>query len=329
MNSAILFMIFNRPNETARVMEAIRAAKPSRLYVAADGPRDRLGESDLCIQARRFATNIDWPCELITLFRERNLGCRSSVSAAINWFFDKEEEGIILEDDCLPSPSFFRFCVELLERYRSDERIMCISGSNFQGERRVGQYSYYFSRYMHCWGWASWRRAWELYDVEINSWQECRELGLLRALGECDDGFVEYWTKIMDHVYEDRIDTWDYQWTLTCWMNNGLTCLPSVNLVRNIGFGLEATHTRDATSSFAGLAAQTLGFPLRHPRIIVRDVDADSHTHSLMCKNAMQSTRMMRLARLVSKIRRKSPKVKLFENLIRRDTAARRPSECS
>jgi hypothetical protein len=307
-NVAILLIVFNRPTETARVMEAIRAAKPSRLYVAADGARDRLGEGELCSQTRQIATNVDWPCELITLFRQQNLGCRLGVSGALNWFFSQEEEGIILEDDCLPSPSFFRFCTELLERYRNDKRIMCISGSNFQAERRLNQYSYYFSRYMHCWGWASWRRAWELYDVEMSSWRGCRKSSLLRALGDLDDGFVEYWTSIFDRVCDGRIDTWDYQWTLTCWMNNGLTCLPGVNLVRNIGFGPGATHTHDATSCFAHLAAHTLEFPLFHPRIIARDVDADSYTHVLMCSKPMESTRMSRLAgvgaRLVSIIRK-------------------------
>jgi Glycosyl transferase family 2 len=282
MSVPVLFLIFNRPNVTAEVFEAIRLAKPARLYIAADGPRDRPGEAELCNKARQIATNIDWDCELKTLFRERNLGCGASVSGALNWFFGDEEEGIILEDDCVPSPAFFPYCAELLAKFRDDERIMCISGANFQGGRRRTAYSYYFSRYMHCWGWACWRRAWQLYDAKMELWQECRSSNLLRAWGQSDDGFVEYWTSVFDRVAEGRIDTWDYQMTLTCWMNSGLTCLPKVNLVRNIGFGAEATHTHDVNAHFADLPAQTMEFPLVHPRIIARDVDADSYTHSIM-----------------------------------------------
>src|SRR5262249_20722231 len=157
----VLFLIFNRPNTTARVMEAIRTAGPGRLYVAADGPRDgNADEAKRCAEVRRIATQVDWPCEVQTLFRERNLGCRQAVSSAITWFFEQEQEGIILEDDCLPSPSFFPYCAELLARFRNDERIMCITGCNFQQDMKGYPYSYYFSKYHHVWGWATWRRAW-------------------------------------------------------------------------------------------------------------------------------------------------------------------------
>jgi len=310
MSPPVLFLIFNRPNTTAQVMEAIRIAKPPRLYIAADGPRQRPGEVELCARARQIATNVDWPCELKTLFRDENLGCRLSVSGALDWFFGEEDQGIVLEDDCLPSSTFFPYCGELLERYRSDNRIMCISGNNFQRDRQVTQYSYYFSRYMHCWGWASWRRAWELYDAEMHSWLECRRSGLLRAWGQSDDGFVEYWTAIFDSVAQGKVDTWDYQWTLTCWLNNGLTCIPNVNLVSNIGFGVQSTHTPDANSALANLPTREMEFPIVHPRIIARCVHADSHTHfSMFCP---PSSRLARLARkgagLLSRVRKKPPK---------------------
>jgi len=265
-------------------MEAIRIARPPRLYVAADGPRPQTGDVELCARARQIATNVNWPCELKTLFRDENLGCRLSVSGALDWFFEEEEQGIVLEDDCVPSSTFFPYCRELLERYRNDTRIMCISGNNFQRDHQASQYSYYFSRYMHCWGWASWRRAWKLYDADMHLWPEYRSLNLLRGWGQSEDGFVEYWTNIFDQVAAGAIDTWDYQWTLTCWMNNGLTCLPKVNLVRNIGFGVGATHTHDANSPFARVRAREIEFPLVHPKIISRHVDADSYTHvSVFC----------------------------------------------
>ena len=152
LQAPALFLVFNRPDTTARVFEALRAARPARLYVAADGPRpNREGEAARCDDVRRIATQVDWPCKVTTLFRDRNLGCRIGVSTAIDWFFEHEEEGIVLEDDCLPSTSFFPYCAELLARYRHDERVMCVSGDNFQLGREVTQYSYYFSRNIHCW----------------------------------------------------------------------------------------------------------------------------------------------------------------------------------
>jgi hypothetical protein len=259
-------------------MEAIRIARPPRLYVAADGPRQTPGEAEHCATARKIATQIDWPCELKTLFREQNLGCRLSVSGALDWFFREEEEGIILEDDCVPSQSFFPYCAELLGKYRHDERIMCISGVNFQDGRR-SPYSYYFSRYMHCWGWASWRRAWKLYDRDMHLWPEYRDSGLLRGWSGGDADFAEFWTRHLDRTAQGLIDTWDHQWLLTCWINNGLTCLPSSNLVTNVGFGGSATHTVDALSPFANVPAGALEFPLSHPRFVSRNVEADTYMH--------------------------------------------------
>lgn len=274
----VLFLVFKRPDTTAQVMEAIRQARPPRLYVAADGPRkDRPGETEPCAEARRIATAVDWPCEVKTLFRNRNLGCGISVSEAITWFFENEEEGIILEDDCVPSNSFFRYCAELLDKYREDERVMCISGNNFQG-RQVTPYSYYFSRYMHSWGWASWRRAWKLYDFRMSLWPEFRNSGGLRAWSGGDAAFERYWEMIFNDMAEGKIDTWDYQWLFACWSHGGLTCLPEKNLVRNIGFGKDATHTKDKNASGANLPYEELDFPLRHPPVFVRSVEADQYT---------------------------------------------------
>ena len=156
LETPVLFLVFNRPDTTAQVFEAIRQAKPPRLYVASDGAReDKEGELEKVKQVREIVSQVDWNCEVKTLFRDKNLGCKIAVSSAIDWFFEQEEMGIILEDDCLPHPTFFRFCQELLERYRDDERIGMISGNNFQFGRKCTDYSYYFSMYSHIWGWAS------------------------------------------------------------------------------------------------------------------------------------------------------------------------------
>ena len=176
LNTPILFLIFNRPEITARVFQEIRKAKPKQIYIAADGPRiDHPDDTALCNKTRQICDSIDWDCEVKTLFREENLGCQLAVSNAIDWFFKHESEGIILEDDCLPSQSFFHFCAELLDFYRDDEEIMCISGNNFQQGRGDDEESYYFSRYPHCWGWATWRRAWNKYDHDMSRWKEFRE----------------------------------------------------------------------------------------------------------------------------------------------------------
>lgn len=171
MHSAVLFLVFNRPDTTRQVLDSIRQARPPRLYVAADGAReDRPGERERCERVRGIATDVDWPCEVHTLFRARNLGCKTAVSGGISWFFEQEEEGIILEDDVLPDQSFFVFCEELLERYRHEAKVTMISGDYFHGNNHQPTASYFFSRYTHIWGWASWRRAWQHYDREMAQW---------------------------------------------------------------------------------------------------------------------------------------------------------------
>lgn len=277
--SAVLFLIFNRPRLTARVFEAIRVAKPPRFYVAADGPRaEREGEGTLCEEARRIATQVDWPCEVKTLFREKNLGCKEAVSSAIAWFFEHEPEGIVLEDDCLPDPSFFPYCNELLERYRDDLHVMCISGDNFISSAWKPAESYYFSKYVHIWGWASWRRAWRLYDVDMRDWQAGDKRGLLDRWLPNSRHAQAHWREIFDRVWSGQIDTWDYQWNYACWKHDGLSCMPSVNLISNIGFGEGASHTVSPESKFANLSVASISSPLRHPEAVEANVEADRWT---------------------------------------------------
>jgi len=278
LKTAVLLLIFNRPIITRKIFESIRIAKPFKLYIAADGPRvDQNGESKLCEESRNITNHIDWDCEVKTLFRDTNLGCRTAVSSAIDWFFENEEEGIILEDDCLPSQSFFWYCQELLNYHRTDQRIMAISGSNFQACKKVTDYSYYFSRYNHCWGWASWRRAWKYYDHDMTHWHDFDKVQGLQALSDGNKYFEKYWTRIFNSVSENRINSWAYRWTFSCWSQGGLTCLPEVNLVQNIGFSKSATHTKNMRKNQA-MYCEEIAFPLRHPQIIVRNAVADQFT---------------------------------------------------
>jgi FkbM family methyltransferase len=270
-----LFLLFNRPDLTRRVFERIREARPAQLFVAADGPRpDRPGEAALCAASRREVARVDWPCAVQTLFRENNLGCRSAVGSAITWFFGQVAAGIILEDDCLPEPSFFPYCAELLLRYRDDEQVMSISGDCFQPDGFEPGASYYFSLYQHIWGWATWRRAWQHYQPRLeqnpclldDAWL-CRHLASQPA--------AAYWNKIIARYHRDQIDSWAYPWTFSCWARQGLNVVPARNLVTNIGFDSRATHTTSQLAPEANQPVHRMLFPLQHPTHVHRNSAAD------------------------------------------------------
>ncbi|MFA6476209.1 MAG: hypothetical protein WCV68_02205 [Candidatus Paceibacterota bacterium] len=244
LDTPILFIIFNRPDPTRRVFNEIRKIKPQSLYIAADGPRiGQAGEAELCEETRRIVSNVDWPCDVHTNFSKTNLGCKVGVSSALNWFFNKVEAGIILEDDCLPNQSFFLFCQELLERYRDTNKIKMISGNNFQGGIKRGEASYYFSHFPHIWGWATWSRAWKDYDVSMRSYPQFKSEGKIRNTFT-DQRMQKYYLSLFDRLYRNEIDTWDGQWVYSIYEQNGLSIIPNVNLVSNIGFGPNATHTK-------------------------------------------------------------------------------------
>lgn len=304
LTTPVAFLIFNRPDTTARVFAEIARARPPKLLVVADGPRpDQPGEAEKCAAARAIVEQgISWPCEVLTNYSEINLGCKQRVSSGLDWVFNTVEEAIILEDDCLPHPTFFHFCGELLEKYRDDKRIMAVSGDNFQyGQKRTDD-SYYFSRYNHIWGWASWRRAWQCYDIEMKLWSQVRDGGWLNDL-LLDSTAVRYWAQIFQAAYEGRVQTWDYQWLFTCWMQNGLTALPNTNLVSNIGFGLEATHT-SGRSPFACIPVEPMSFPLKHPPFIIRDARADQFTQKVHYGTSLVSYIFRRTKRIASKLAR-------------------------
>lgn len=269
LNTPVLFLIFNRPDVTKKVFEAIRQAKPPRLYVAADGPRkDKEGEAEVVQKVRKLVMdNIDWNCEVKTLFREKNLGCKYAVSGAIDWFFENEEMGIILEDDCLPSQSFFWFCEELLDRYKDDLRIWHIGGHK-PPYLTSDQYSYNFSRFTHIWGWASWANRWKHYDVTLFKFKKNKKL-LSKYEFFSEEFENKSRIKILDKVLNGRIDTWDYQWNFTVRINNGLSIRPSVNLIGNVGFGEDATHTSTKNEEIESNVAKQISFPLNHPDFVM------------------------------------------------------------
>ncbi|SDA59994.1 hypothetical protein SAMN03159475_2267 [Pseudomonas sp. NFPP33] len=277
MNTAVLFLIFNRPDTTERVFDSIRASRPPRLYIASDGPRkERLGEDQKVYDARKISEKVDWPCEVFTLFRDENLGCKVAISTAISWFFENEERGIILEDDCLPHPDFFRFCETLLDVYAEDERIWAITGNNFQDGQRHGDAAYYFSRYFHCWGWATWRRAWVQYDMNISFWPEWSKSSEWKSRVP-DDVERNYWGRIFNKVYEGSVNSWAYPYTACVWRFSGLVATPNVNLVSNIGFSSDATHTIAVDSSLADMAVQPIGV-LVHPVSVERNISSEKYT---------------------------------------------------
>lgn len=278
LKTPVAFFIFNRPHLTERVFLEIAKARPSKLLVVADGHRlDCAGEAEKVKAARAVIESVNWPCEVLTNFSEINLGCKIRVSSGLDWVFNEVEEAIILEDDCLPDESFFRFCQEMLERYRDDKRIGMVSGDNFQARTRSEKNSYYFSKYVHIWGWATWRNRWQdCYDASLSLWPLMKDEGyvadLVRDLDE-----IEYWTQIFDDVYKGKIDTWDYQWGFANWVQGRLCILPTSNLIANIGFGKDATHTVE-NHEFSNMTVSSLTFPLVHPVGVFANRRADIYT---------------------------------------------------
>jgi hypothetical protein len=239
----ILFLIFNRPRLTAEVFSVLRKIRPKRLFVAADGPRAGIeSEAELCRRTRAIATTLDWECQLTTLFRDRNLGCGPAVSGAITWFFEQVEEGIVLEDDCLPSLSFFEFCKYALEKFRDDPRIGSISGNYFLPSGLLFEQPYYFSKYFQIWGWATWRRAWQKYRFDLSFEGEEKWFGILRDIHPAPLE-AEYWLEVLRGLKKGTVNTWDYQMMFLSWRERFLHVAPTKNLVTNIGYGPDATHT--------------------------------------------------------------------------------------
>ncbi|PBQ33850.1 nucleotide-diphospho-sugar transferase [Sphingobacteriaceae bacterium] len=276
-STPILFIIFNRPDHTEKVIENFRRVKPARVYVAADGPREgNAKDKELCERTRSLIDTIDWPCEVKKLYRTANLGCGKAVSQAISWFFDNEEMGIVLEDDILPDLSFYSYCADLLDRYKNDEQIMHINGCNFQQGVVRGEGSYYFSAFPHVWGWAGWRRAWKKYEFNLSDINYFYNLDKLNYYFNNKKAKAS-WYEIFFKMNQKMIDTWDYQWNYAIWKNQGKVITPNVNLISNIGFGANATHTFDSDNKFSNLATSFLKITT-HPKERRIDSEADKFT---------------------------------------------------
>lgn len=266
LKTPVAFIIFNRPDTTEKVFDAIRQAKPPKLLVVADGPRvDRPGEVEKCVAVRAIIDRVDWDCKVFKNYSDVNMGCKRRVSSGLDWVFDTVEESIILEDDCLPHSTFFRFCEELLKKYRNDERVMMISGTNYLLDKLEIDESYIFSSYFAIWGWASWRRAWAKYDINMSNWEILRVQAQLKSL-YYQKYMRRYISSAFDAAYKNKIDTWDVQWFYTCLFNNGLCIVPKVNLISNIG--LNGTHTRgDKSNNFLPVYDLEIE-KLKHPSLI-------------------------------------------------------------
>lgn len=288
--SPLLYIIFNRPDHTRRSFERIRAQAPSVLYIAADAPRlDRDGEREKTDQARAVTEAVDWQCEVHRLYATDNMGCGRRISSAITEVLAHHETVITLEDDCIPDPTFFPFCDQMLGKYADDERIMSVSGNNFQNAVSRTDSSYYFSKYPHCWGWATWRRSWQHFDLE--AWRHTQRTDCLASFCE-NEREHEYWTAMFDCCEEGSIDSWAMPWTLSCWLQNGLTILPNVNLVSNIGFGETGTHTL-SDSPYANLPVSAID-DLRHPTTVFRHRLADQFTDDLLYSGPWRRQRKKR-----------------------------------
>lgn len=278
MKTPVVFIIFNRPSQTKRVFETIRAARPETLLVIADGPR-REEEKEKCDETRAVIDTVDWPCTIIKRYSDTNRGARKTLAHGLIWAFSHVERAIVLEADCLPHASFYPFCEELLERYKDDERVMHIGGNFFQQRNRKFHCnnSYYFSILPHIWGFATWARAWKHYDPDMKQWPAVRESGFLRSR-LTDPAVYEYWETTWNKYFNHQIDSWDGQWTFACLMRDGLSINPSVNLVSNIGFGPDALHTTDVNSIFADIPVHEMKFPLTHPTTFAPDEISDRFT---------------------------------------------------
>jgi hypothetical protein len=272
MNTPVLFLVFNRPHCTKQSLQAIRAARPSKLYIAADGPRrGRDEELQATDMVRAIATAVDWPCEVSKLFQTGNLGCKHAVVSALDWFFTNEESGIIIEDDCLPSPDFFPYCEALLQRYANTEEVALISGANFVPHPAEHKYTYRFSRYANIWGWASWRRTWQSYDKDIAFWPSWKSSNEWAHIFP-DPVERRYWERILDATHDGQIDTWDYQLAACMWRRHMYSVCPNTNLVANIGFDSSATHTRQTVKQLSlGHVGKIL-----HPPEVRLDVHSDT-----------------------------------------------------
>lgn len=298
LDTAVLLVFFNRPETTKAVFEAVRKVRPTRLYCASDGPRNEEEAKRVIAIREHILANIDWDCEVKTRFQESNLGCGQGVKSAIDWMFETEEDGIILEDDVVPEESFFYFCQELLERYRDDYRIGMISGNN-HCEYTLEHDSYLFSMHKSTWGWATWRRAWANMDIAL-SWYDGRDqASIISNMGHSAHSY-RYWKDILDEIEASYVDAWDYQWFFSLAAQNQLSVVPRKNLVANIGFGPDATHTFGVARA-AFTKSWPLSFPLTHPEYVVPNIGFEKMMDMELKKNIWKTYIPLKLKTFIKK----------------------------
>lgn len=280
IKTPILFIIFNRLDTATRVMEQIKKVRPTSFYIASDGPRSYVADDSVLVQQVRdyVMQQIDWVCNVQTLFQPQNLGCKKAVSAAINWFFQQEEQGIILEDDCLPDTSFFYFCQELLQKYKDEPTVGAISGTHIE-QQTYGSGDYFLSKIPRVWGWATWRRTWNLYDIDMNSYSNFKHEKKIERIWSSKK-VQRYWLDIFDRTYAQDIATWDYQLVFTFFTHDLLCLCPNKNLISNIGFTNNSTHTNISNPIVSNLPIQSIRLPLQHPVSLSYDSHNDAYIHS-------------------------------------------------
>ena len=271
----VVLFVFNRPAFTQQVIDVLAQLRPTKLFVVADGPRTAI-QTDilLCAQTRAIIETVNWPCNIYKKYADSNIGCRQSIPSGLDFVFTHVDECIILEDDCVPDLSFFAFCTEMLMRYQDNQSIMTISGHRTDGPNEFDSESYFFSKYPNIWGWATWKNRWEMYDLEMKSWPNLRETRWLNSILPTVEA-QQYWTRIFNKM-EEGLNTWDYAWVYASWLHHGLTVRPKINMIANIGFGLDATHTtqNEGLPNFSSTSA--MEFPLSHPACVEIDEEADS-----------------------------------------------------
>lgn len=296
----VILTIFNRPDKTRAVMENLRQIKPKRLFIAADGPRpNHLQDKEKCLLARQEATTVEWPCDLKTRFLDQNIGCDLAVPSAIDWFFQSCDYGILLEDDCIIHPHFFAFCGDLFERYSDDLRIMQISSLSPYAAREH-PYDYHFSRMFLCsGGWATWRRAWKHFTSDMHRYSDKEVFEIFRTYHQDYFKSLQQYRKLLEFKKGclSQWDHWDFQWNMACCAQNGLSIVPENNLMINIGFDDDSTHTRQVSPVFENLQALPLKFPLRHPHFVYPDSKPERSLEKIVYRSLPLKSRCMYLLR--------------------------------
>lgn len=268
----VAIFIFNRPECTKQLVEALAVVRPVNLFVIADGPRSE-NDIELCEQTRAIIDQIDWQCTILKRYAKVNIGCRESIPNGLTWVFDHVDTCIILEDDCIPQPSFFPFCEELLSLYKNDERIMTICGHRSDGPNEYENESYYFSKYPSIWGWATWKEKWAKFDLNMSQWNECKDSNWLRTILPTAKA-IDYWSRTFDKM-KNGMNTWDYALVYSCWLHDGISIRSKVNMITNVGFGEDATHTNQPEMKSIYANSVDIKFPLIHPNLICIDKAAD------------------------------------------------------